>query len=335
MVEEGGTRSGRGPAGELTPSSGSSTGDGLAVCQPPLPLLRHVVRPPEDGFAHPAERDFSRLLSYYGIRWVYEPTAFALAWAADGRPSQLFTPDFYLPDHRLYVELTTMRQRLVTRKNRKLRRLRELYPNVQIKLLYRRDYLRLLDAYPGPACPPGPCRVGRVVFPASVIQSRVAELASAIATDWTAATDTAPLLVIGVGRGSEHFLDALVPAIRRLGTAVETDRVKLSRYRIVGGSQRVRVCQAPGVDLSGRRVLLIEDVVSTGLSLAYLSGWLIRRGVTSVEVCTLLDRRAARLVDVSVRYAGFEAPPDLLIGFGLSLRQQFRDLPFIATVEST
>ena len=147
---------------------------GSPMSQPPLPCLREVVRPPDGGFAHQAERDFSRLLSYYRIRWVYEPTAFALAWAADGRPVELFTPDFYLPDHRLYIELTTMRQRLVTRKNRKLRRLRELYPNVRIKLLYRRDYLRLLDAYPGPACPPGPCRVGRVVFSQAAIKTRVA-----------------------------------------------------------------------------------------------------------------------------------------------------------------
>jgi len=320
--------------GESVVGADAPSEDTSAIRQPPLPLLRQLIRSPADGFAHPAERNFSRLLSYYGIRWVYEPTAFALAWAVDGRPSQLFPPAFYLPDPRLYVELTTMRQRLVTRKNRKLRRLRELYPNVRIKLLYRRDYLRLLDAYPGPARPPGQCQVGRVLFSASAIQARVAELASAIATECAGGDGAAPLLAVGVGRGSEHFLGALVAAIRQLGTAVEADQVELSRYRIVGGSQRVRVCRAPCANVSGRRVLLVEDVVSTGLSLAYLGSWLTRRGAAGVEVCTLLDRRAARLVDVPVRYVGFEAPADLLVGFGLALRRQFRDLPFIATVES-
>lgn len=304
----------------------------VGTWQPPLPPMRQVVGL-GDGvdFAHPAEDDFSRLLSYYGVRWVYEPTTFALAWAADGRPSQMFTPDFYLPDQRLYVELTTMRQRLVTRKNRKLRRLREIYPNVRIKLLYRRDYLRLLDAYAGPERPAGPCRVGRVLFSEAAIEGRVAELADAIAT--SVETDDRPLLAVGVGRGSDRFLAALGRMLRHLGVAVETDRVDLSRHRTYGGARRVRVRRGPVASVAGRRVLLVEDVVSTGLSLAYLSAWLHRHGAERVEVCALLDRRPARLVEIPVRFAGFDAPPDLMVGFGLHLRRQFRDLPYIAAVE--
>jgi len=228
-----------------------------------------------------------------------------------------------------------MRQRLVTRKNRKLRLLRQLYPNVRIKLLYRRDYLRLLDAYACPERPAGPCRLGRVVVAEGLIRARVDELATAIAADLAAApaAAAAPLLALGVGRGSERFLAALAAAVADRGAAIETDRIDLSRYRTRGGARRVRVSHGPATALGGRRVLLVEDVVSTGLSSAYLAAWLGRRGVAGLEVCALLDRCGARLVDVPVRYAGFEAPPGLLVGFGLDLRRQFRDLPFIAQVE--
>jgi hypothetical protein len=78
---------------------------------------------------------------------VYEPRTFVLEHDHDGNPSQAFTPDFYLPAHDLYIEITTLNQKLVTKKNRKARRLRELYPDVNIKVLYQRDYLRLLVKY--------------------------------------------------------------------------------------------------------------------------------------------------------------------------------------------
>jgi len=95
-------------------------------------------------FAHDSERQFARLLDFYGVAWEYEPTQFVLRWDDDGNPSEAFRPDFYLPDHDLYIEITTLNQRLVTKKNRKVRRLRELYPGIQIKVLYQRDYLNLL-----------------------------------------------------------------------------------------------------------------------------------------------------------------------------------------------
>ncbi len=307
--------------------------------QTALPPLRQVMRAAsKEAFAHPAEHHFSRLLSYYRIHWVYEPTTFALAWAPDGRPSQMFTPDFYLPEHRLYIELTTMRQRLVTRKNRKLRRLRELYPNVQIKLLYRRDYLRLLAAYPCPERPSGDCQLGPVVFSETEIQTRVHELAAAIASDFRVTSSPVaqpPLLVIGVGRGSQRFLDALTAALASHHLAIETDHVDLTRYRTIGGAPLVRVRRGPQLDLTGRCVLLVEDIVSTGLSLGYLAAWLRRRHVAGLEICTMLDRRSTRLVDIPIRYAAFDAPTDLLVGFGLNLHRKFRDLPFIAAVETS
>jgi hypothetical protein len=84
------------------------------------------------------------LLDFYGVAWVYEPVEFTLEWDADGNPVQGFRPDFYLPAYDLYVEITTLNQRLVTKKNRKVRRLRELHPEVQVKVLYQRDYVNLL-----------------------------------------------------------------------------------------------------------------------------------------------------------------------------------------------
>jgi hypoxanthine phosphoribosyltransferase len=95
-------------------------------------------------FAHHSERNFAGLLDFYGIAWEYEPTEFILEWDDDGRPMQGFRPDFYLPAYDLYIELTTLNQRLVTKKNRKVRRLRELHPDVNVKVLYLRDYLNLL-----------------------------------------------------------------------------------------------------------------------------------------------------------------------------------------------
>jgi hypoxanthine phosphoribosyltransferase len=95
-------------------------------------------------FAHESERQFAGVLDFYGIAWEYEPTEFVLDWDDDGRPNQAFRPDFYLRDYDLYIELTTLNQRLVTKKNRKVRRLRELHPEVTVKVLYQRDYLSLL-----------------------------------------------------------------------------------------------------------------------------------------------------------------------------------------------
>jgi hypothetical protein len=95
-------------------------------------------------FAHPSERVFAALLDLHGIDWEYEPVEFALRWDESGAPCAGFRPDFWLPAHRCFVELTTADQRLVTRKNGKVRRMRELYPEVKVVVLYQRDFLALL-----------------------------------------------------------------------------------------------------------------------------------------------------------------------------------------------
>jgi len=98
-------------------------------------------------FAHPSERIAAEILDFYQIRWEYEPTVFPLEWDGSGNVIASFSPDFYLPDLDLYIELTTMSQKLVTKKNRKVRRVRELYPDINIKIFYQRDFRNLLMKY--------------------------------------------------------------------------------------------------------------------------------------------------------------------------------------------
>jgi hypothetical protein len=109
------------------------------------------------------------LLDFYGIQWEYEPRSFPIEFDSDGETTGYFTPDFYLPEEDLFIEITTMNQKLVTKKNRKVRRLRELHPDVRCKIFYQRDYLHLLIKYglevdvsedpPAPSRMPGPPRI--------------------------------------------------------------------------------------------------------------------------------------------------------------------------------
>ena len=98
-------------------------------------------------FAHASEAELARILDFYMVRWEYEPRTFPILWNLEGQVVESFSPDFYLPDSDIWLELTTLRQSLVRRKNRKLRRMRELYPMVRIKLLYARDFRALMLKY--------------------------------------------------------------------------------------------------------------------------------------------------------------------------------------------
>ena len=98
-------------------------------------------------FANQAELECAKILDYYGVPWEYEPRTFVLEEGPDGRCLEGFTPDFYLPEQDLYVEITVMKQSLVTRKNRKLRKLRARYPDVKVKVFYRRDIERLAERF--------------------------------------------------------------------------------------------------------------------------------------------------------------------------------------------
>ena len=111
------------------------------------PVFQAFCGTGEPAFATRAELECAKVLDYYGVPWMYEPTTFVLETDDEGRVTEAFAPDFYLPEQDLYVEITQMKQSLVTRKNRKLRKLRERYPHVKIKLFYKRDLERLAQHF--------------------------------------------------------------------------------------------------------------------------------------------------------------------------------------------
>ncbi len=98
-------------------------------------------------FAHASEAELARILDFYQLQWRYEPDVFPIAWNTSGAVTECFAPDFYLPEMDMYVELTTLKQSLVRKKNRKLRCMRLLYPEIRVKLLYARDFRALMLKY--------------------------------------------------------------------------------------------------------------------------------------------------------------------------------------------
>ncbi len=142
-----------------TPRSPGETGFDVPGLLADMDLLPFELPAPADApttppsaidatrFAHASEAEMARILDFYQVRWEYEPTTFPILWNLEGAVVESFAPDFYLPDLELFLEMTTLRQRLVRKKNRKLRRLRELYPDIRIKLFYARDFRAMMLKY--------------------------------------------------------------------------------------------------------------------------------------------------------------------------------------------
>lgn len=276
-------------------------------------------------FAHQSEEEFAQMLDFYGIPWVYEPRSFPIGYKRQGS-LEMFTPDFFLPDLDSYVELTTMKQSLVTHKNRKMRQFRERYPNIKINLLNKNDYEKLLAKYGVGSLAESRARgVKRIIFSAAEIDRRVREIATRISTDYA---DRRPIL-IGVQRG---FLCFMADLIRQITVTVEVDYIAISYY---GGKKGpgVRVTKDTDLCLAGRHVLLVEDIVDTGITLNYILNYLKAKQPASLEVCTLLDRKARRLVDTGLKYIGFEVPDEFVVGYGLDFHEEYRNLPYIAIPE--
>jgi bifunctional protein TilS/HprT len=276
-------------------------------------------------YAHKSEEEFSRILDFYNIEWAYEPRAFPLRWEGD-RVVEMFTPDFYLPGLDLYVELTTLKQRLVTEKNRKLRRLRELYPDIKITLLYKKDYDRLLAKYGhGPLAQARGRGVSQVLYSSAEIQLRVRALAEQISRDYA---KLRPVMV-GVLRGVFCFMADLV---RQMSVPVEVEFMAISYYN--ESDATVKVTKDMDLSIAGRHVIMVEDIVDTGLTLNYMLTYLKARDPASLKVCALLDKRARRIIDVPLDYVGFEVPDKFVVGYGLDYREEYRNLPFIGFLES-
>jgi hypoxanthine phosphoribosyltransferase len=281
--------------------------------------------PPPVRFAHESEEEFARILDFYGINWQYEPHTFPLKTDGD-KVVEGFTPDFYLPDINEYIELTTLRQDLMTEKHHKLRMLRQLYPGVVVKLLNKRDYLRLLVKYGfGPPSPRSIEGIHRVLVTAPQLRRRVKELGAQITKDYAGRS---PVLV-GVLKGVACFMADLM---RQIALPVGIDFMAISSFDNVEGGY-VRILKDLDESIEGRDVLLVEDIVDTGMTLNHLVNYLHGRKPASLRVCALLDKRARRLVDVPLDYVGFEIPDEFVIGYGLDYGQLYRNLGFIATLK--
>lgn len=277
------------------------------------------------AFMHPSEKEFADLLDYYQINYLYEPRSFPLRW--DGsRVVEMFTPDFYLPEYDQYFELTTMKQNLVTQKNRKLRRVREMYPEVNVQLLYRRDLMRLMGKYGfGPLADVSVEGTERTLFDEARVRERVRELGAQITKDYAGEE---PVL-IGVLRGVVVFMADLMRAV---DLPVQVEFMEITHY----GEERqesIDVIRDVSTDLNGRHALIIEDIADTGLTLRYLTEHLQSKGPASLRVCALLDKSARRMADVPLDYVGFEIPDEFVIGYGLDYGGRYRNLPYIGVLQ--
>ena len=284
-----------------------------------LPKLKKV------RFVHPSEEEFAGILDFYNIEWVYEPRAFPINWDKNG-VTQMFTPDFYLPRYDLYVELTTMKQRSVTAKNKKLRLLRQLYPSIRITLLYKKDFERMLARFGyGPMAQAKGHGVAEVLFPAAQIQRRVRALAKNISKDYEGKVP----LMVGVLRGVLCFMADL---IRNMSIPINVDLMSLTSYSSDKG-EVVRITKDIAMNIEGRHVIMVEDIIDTGITLNYLLNHLQSKKPESLKVCTLLDKKARRLLEIPLDYVGFEVPDQFVIGYGLDFKEEYRNLPFIGLLE--
>ena len=276
------------------------------------------------NFAHPSEKEFADILDFYHIDWVYEPRSFALKWQ-DEKVVEMFTPDFYLPKLDLYVELTTLRQRLVTEKNRKLKRLRQLYPDINITLLYKKDFDRLLAKYGhGTLAQNRAHGVGRVLYSAPQIQERVKSLAKQISADYI---ERRPVMV-GIQRG---FLCFMADLMRKTTVPLDIDFMAISHYS--GDKSVIKITKDLDLNITGRHVLIVEDIIDTGMTLSYLLEHLNAKGPASIKVCTLFDRPARRIADIHLDYVGFQIPDEFIVGYGLDYQEEYRNLPFVGIVD--
>ena len=169
--------------------------------------------------------------------------------------------------------------------------------------------------------------IGDVIVPEDKLQHRIAELGAEITADYAG---RAPLLV-GVLKGAFMFMADLARVIE---LPVEFDFMAVSSYgSATKSSGVVRIVKDLDIDLTGRDVLLVEDIIDSGLTLAYLRKNLQARNPASLEVCALLLREGLQKRDPDLRYIGFRIPPDFVIGYGLDVAERYRNLPFIASYE--
>ncbi len=170
--------------------------------------------------------------------------------------------------------------------------------------------------------------LGEVLITGEQIQQRVRELGAAISADYSGRT----LLMVGVLRGVMFFMADL---LRAISVPVEVDFIAVSSYSPETRERGlVRLVKDLEVPIADRHVLFVEDVVDTGLTLNYLLRNLKARGPASLEVCALFSKPSHRLIDVPIRYKGFDLPDLFVVGYGLDYHERFRNLPFVAALSA-
>jgi hypoxanthine phosphoribosyltransferase len=169
-----------------------------------------------------------------------------------------------------------------------------------------------------------PDAINRVVFDQETISRRVGELADTISQDYSGKNT----VVVGILQGAYAFTCDL---INELDFPVSPEFIRISRYQKPFTGE-VEIVEDVQQDITGQHVLLVEDIVDTGLTLNFLVQILLDRNPASLAVCALLDRSELRLVDIPIKYVGFQVNDEFLIGYGLDFRGSYRDLPFVATM---
>ena len=174
---------------------------------------------------------------------------------------------------------------------------------------------------------PADPRLGPPLIAEAALQARIKELGASISADY----DGRQLVLIGILRGSVMFMADL---LRALSIPVSVDFLAVSSYVGRDSSGVVRLLKDLDHPIAGKDVLLVEDIIDTGLTLSYVLRVLRTREPASLAVCTLLNKPRSRLIDQPLRYVGFEIPEEFVVGYGLDFNQHYRNLPFIGTLKA-
>jgi hypoxanthine phosphoribosyltransferase len=170
--------------------------------------------------------------------------------------------------------------------------------------------------------------IAKVLIAEEQIQGRVRELGAQIAADYREAEN---LLLVGVLKGCAMFMMDLV---RVIDIPLAFDFIAVASYgESTESSGVVRMLKDLDIDLAGRNVLIVEDIIDSGLTLAYLRGQLLRRSPASLRICTLLNKPERRTADVPVDYLGFDIPNEFVVGYGLDYAERYRNLPYIGVLK--
>ena len=169
--------------------------------------------------------------------------------------------------------------------------------------------------------------VGEVLIDQDVLRARVEELGAEISADY----EGRDLLLVGVLKGAIFFISDLM---RELTVPCEIDFMAISSYGAgTDSSGVVRILKDLEINISGRDVLVVEDIIDSGLTLSYLIRNLESREPASLEVCALLTKPSRREIDVPVRYVGFEIPNKFVVGYGLDFAERYRNLPYVGVLD--